>query len=137
MYRIVKATYQDGVLKPAGALPLEDRQQVVVIILPIQSGTSPARPDLNRVAVMKEQTAAWLREQPAESLRPDDSPEADREQSLEDDVENALAAIRAKASQLTPEEIAADVSQALVESQMIPKDERARLEAELDALLAE
>lgn len=58
-----------------------------------------------------------------------------QEQSLAEDFEAALAAIHARANQLSSKEIAADVSLALVEIQLIPPKEQAQLEAELDAIL--
>jgi predicted DNA-binding antitoxin AbrB/MazE fold protein len=137
MYKVVKATYQDGVLRPVEDLQLEEQQQVVVIILPVRSDTSQAQPDPERVAIIKERTATWLRQQPAKAIRPPASLEPTQEQHVDQDVEDILRAIRAKASQLSSEEIAADVSQALVEAQMISAEEQARLEAELNTILAE
>lgn len=135
MYQVVKATYQDGVLKPVKDLSLEDEQQVVIIVLPVRSETSQAQPDLERVAIIKEQAAAWLIQQPTEAVHPPASLESNQEQRMDEDIESILASIRAKANQLSSEEIAGDIGQALVEAQMIPADEQARLEAELDALL--
>jgi predicted DNA-binding antitoxin AbrB/MazE fold protein len=135
MYEVVKAIYQDGVLKPVEDLSLEEQQQVVVIILPVRSEISQAQPDPERVNIIKEQTATWLRQQPAEAIRPPASLEPAQEQHVDQDIEDTLRAIRA--SQLSSEEIAADVSQALVEAQMISAEEQARLEAELDTILAE
>jgi predicted DNA-binding antitoxin AbrB/MazE fold protein len=137
MYKVVKATYLDGVLKPLEDLSLEEEQQVVIIILPAASEISQAQSDLDRMTIIKEQTATWLRQQPAQAVRPPTSLDPSQHQQADQDIEDTLKAIRAKASQMSPEEIAADISQALVEAQMIPAEEQARLEAELDAILAE
>jgi predicted DNA-binding antitoxin AbrB/MazE fold protein len=138
MYKVIRATYQDGVLRPVEDLPLEEQQQVVVvIILPARSDTSQAQPSPERVKIVKEQTATWLRQQPDKAVRPPASLKPAQEQRVDQDIEDTLRVIRAKAGQLSSEEIAADVSQALVEAQMISAEELARLEAELDTILAE
>ena len=137
MYKVIRATYQDGVLRPVEDLPLEEQQQVVVIILPARSDMSQAQPSPERVAIIKEQTATWLRQQPGKAVRPPASLKPAEEQHVDQDIEDTLRAIRAKAGQLSSEEIAADVSQALVEAQMISAEELVRLEAELDTILAE
>jgi predicted DNA-binding antitoxin AbrB/MazE fold protein len=136
MYKVVKAIYQDGVLKPVEDLSLEEQQQVVVIILPVRSETSQAQPASERITIIKEQTATWLRQQPAKAIRPPASLKPAREQHVDQDIEDTLKAIRTKASQLSPKEIAADISQALVEAEMISAEEQARLETELDTILA-
>jgi predicted DNA-binding antitoxin AbrB/MazE fold protein len=137
MYEVVKAIYQDGVLKPAEDLSLQEQQQVVVIILPARSEISQAQPNPDRATVIREQTATWLRQQPDEAIRPPAPLEPAQEGHIDRDIEDTLKAIRARASRLSSEEIAADVSQALVEAQMIPVEEQARLEADLDTILAE
>jgi len=48
-----------------------------------------------------------------------------------------LNAIRVRAAQLTSQKIVSDISQALVEAEMIPADEQARLESELDSILTD
>jgi predicted DNA-binding antitoxin AbrB/MazE fold protein len=135
MYQVLKATYQDGVLKPAEDLPLEEQQQVVVIVLPVRSEISPTKSDPERVTTIKEQAATWLTQQPADAVRPPAGLEPAQEQRMDEDIEKILASIRAKAGQLSAKEIAVDIGQALAEIQMIPADEQTRLEAELDALL--
>ena len=136
MYQVVRATYRDGVLRPVEDLSLEDEQQVVVIILSATSGALPAQSDFDHTSIIKEQTASWLARQPAQAIRPPVSLDPSQQQT-DQDIEDTLKTIRAKASQISPEEIAADISQALVEAQVIPAEEQARLEAELDAILAE
>lgn len=135
MYQVLKAIYQDGVLKPAEELPFEEQQQVVVIVLPVRSEISPTKSDPERVTTIKEQAATWLTQQPADAVRPPAGLEPTQEQSLDEDIEKILASIRAKAGQLSAKEIAVDIGQALAEIQMIAADELTRLEAELDALL--
>jgi predicted DNA-binding antitoxin AbrB/MazE fold protein len=128
MYQIVKATYQDGLLKPNENLSLEDKQQVLVIILPLQSDVSKSHSSSERVTMLKEQAAIWLSQQSDKAIQPLSS------EPKEVSLESILTDIRARASQHTSEEIAADISQALVEAQLIPADERTRLEAELDTI---
>jgi predicted DNA-binding antitoxin AbrB/MazE fold protein len=70
MYRVVKATYQDGVLKPDQDLSLEDQEQVLVIVLPLPSDTPSPSSNLKRVTVLKERAATWLSQQPADAIRP-------------------------------------------------------------------
>jgi predicted DNA-binding antitoxin AbrB/MazE fold protein len=136
MYRVVKATYQDGVLKPIENLSLEEQEQVLVIVVSLSSKTPSPTPGPKRANVLKERAATWLNQQPADAVRPPARLEQAREQSLAEDFEAALAAIRARANQLPSKEIAADISQALTEIQLIPPDEQAQLEAELDAILS-
>jgi len=137
MRRMITATYHNGVLKPTEKLPLPDQQEVLIIVLPLPRAVPPARPDLARVAVMREQAATWLRQQPVEAVRPPLRLKQAEEQTLDSDFAAALAAIRARASQFSAEEIIADVEAALAEVQTLSPDERARLDAELDAALAE
>ncbi len=86
---------------------------------------------------MREQAEAWLRQQPAEAVRPPLRLKQAEEQTLDSDFAATLAAIRARASQFSTEEIIADVEAALAEVRALSPDERARLDAELDAALAE
>jgi predicted DNA-binding antitoxin AbrB/MazE fold protein len=137
MHRVVTATYQNGVLKPAQELPLRDQQQVMIIILPSPETRSSAKPDLERVAALREQANQWLSQQSLDAVRPPLHLEQAQEQALDDGFEAALAEIRARAGQFSTEEIIADVEAALAEVRTLSPDERARLDAELDAVLAE
>lgn len=137
MRRMVTATYQNGVLKPAQELPLRDQQQVLVIVLPLRRTSLPVKPNLERVAAMREQADRWLSQQPPDAVRPPLRMEQAQEQALDDSFEAALAEIRARASQFSPEEIVADVEAVLAEVRALSSDERARLDAEVDAVLAE
>jgi predicted DNA-binding antitoxin AbrB/MazE fold protein len=134
---MVTATYENGVLKPAQELPLRDQQQVLVIVLPLPPTSPPAKPDLERVAAMREQADRWLSQQSPDAVRQPLPLTQAQEQALDDSFEVALAEIRARASQFSAEEIVADVEAALAEVRALSSDERARLEAELDAVLAE
>jgi predicted DNA-binding antitoxin AbrB/MazE fold protein len=137
MHRVVTATYQNGVLKPAQELPLRDQQQVLIVILPSSETRPPAKPNLERVAVMQEQANRWLSQQSPDAVRPPLRLEQAQEQALDDGFEAALAEIRARAGQFSTEEIIADVEAALAEVRTLSPDDRARLDAELDAVLAE
>lgn len=137
MHRVVTATYQNGVLKPAQELPLRDQQQVLIIVLPPPRTRPPAKPNLERVAAMREQANLWLSQQSPDAVRPPLRLKQAQEQALDDNFEAALAEIRARASQFSTEEIVADVEAALTEVRTLSPDERARLDAELDAVLAE
>jgi predicted DNA-binding antitoxin AbrB/MazE fold protein len=137
MHRVVTATYQNGVLKPAQELPLRDQQQVLIIILPSPETRPSTKPDLERVAALREQANQWLSQQSLDAVRPPLHLEQAQEQALDDGFEAALAEIRARAGQFSTEEIIADVEAALAEVRTLSPDERARLDAELDAVLAE
>lgn len=137
MRRVVTATYQNGVLKPAQELPLRDQQQVLIIVLPSPETRPPAKPNLERVAAMREQANQWLSQQPADAARLPLRLKQAQEQALDDNFEAALDEIRARASQFSTEEIVADVEAALAEARTLSSDERAWLDAELDAMLAE
>jgi len=60
-----------------------------------------------------------------------------RSQELDEAFDATLAAIRARAAQFPAAEIAADVDAALAESRALSADDRARLEAELETILAQ
>jgi predicted DNA-binding antitoxin AbrB/MazE fold protein len=137
MRRVITATYHNGVLKPAQKLTLPDQQQVLIIVLPLPQDVLYTKPDRERVAIMREQADAWLRQQPAAAVRPPLRLKQTQEQAQASGFDTALAAIRARASQFSAEEIVADVEAALAEAQTLSPDERAWLDAELDAALAE
>lgn len=137
MRRVVTATYHNGVLKPAQKLPLPDQQQVLIIVLPLPQDVLYTKPDRERVAIMREPADAWLRQQPADTVRPPLRLKQAKEQTLDSDFAATLAAIRARASRFSAEEIVADVEAALAEVQTLSPEERTRLDAELDAALAE
>ncbi len=137
MRRMVTATYKNGVLKPAQELPLRDQEQVLVIVLPLPQPRPLAKPNLERVAAMREQADRWLSQQSPDAARLPLRMEQAQEQALDDSFEAALAEIRARASQFSPEEIVADVEAVLAEVRALSADERARLDAELDTVLAE
>jgi predicted DNA-binding antitoxin AbrB/MazE fold protein len=136
MYQAVKATYENGVLKPAQELPLKDQEQVLILVLTLQSQTS-LQLNLDRVAVLKEQAATWLAQQPADAVRPPLQLSSAQEQSLDEGFDAALAAIRSRSSQVNLDEMTADVSHALSKARSLSPAEQTRLETELDAFLAE
>ena len=137
MHQVVTATYQDSTLRLAQALPLPNQQQVLVIVLPLPEAVPFAKPNLARVAVMREQAAQWLNQQSPDAVRPPLRLSQAQEQKLDADFEAALADIRARASRFSAAEIVADVEAALAEVRSLSHDERSRLDEELDAILAE
>jgi len=137
MRRVVTATYQNGVLKPAQELPLQDQQQVLIVILASPQTRLPVKPNLERVATLREQANQWLGQQFPHAVRPPLRLSQAQEQALDNGFEAALAEIRARASQFSTEEIIADVEAALAEVRTLSPDERAQLDAELDTVLAE
>ena len=137
MKRAIIATYEDGALKLSEKLPLEDYQEVLVIVVPLPQKEQLSADEQARAARLKQQAEAWLARQPADSVRPPLSLPESRSQELDEAFDAALAAIRASAAQFPTAEIAADVDAALAESRALSADDRARLEAELDAILAQ
>jgi predicted DNA-binding antitoxin AbrB/MazE fold protein len=137
MKRVIAATYEDGALKLSEKLPLEDKQEVLVIVVPLTRKEQLSADEQARATRMKEQAEAWLARQPADGVRPPLSLPESRTQELDKAFDAALAAIRARAEQFPAAEIAADVDAALAESRALSADDRARLEAELDAILAQ
>jgi predicted DNA-binding antitoxin AbrB/MazE fold protein len=137
MKRVITATYEDGALKLSEKLPLEDHQEVLVIVVPLPQKEHLSADEQARADRLKQQTEAWLARQPADSVRPPLSLPESRSQELDEAFDAALAAIRARAEQFPTAEIAADVDAALAESRALSADDRARLEAELDIILAQ
>ncbi|MBM4456466.1 MAG: DUF104 domain-containing protein [Chloroflexi bacterium] len=135
--QIVTATYQDGVLRPARGLGLPERQQVLVVVLPLPQAASTVGPDLERVSAMQAQAQQWLRQQPPDAVRPPLRVTPAQERALDEHFDATLAVIRSRAAQFSPAEIVADVEAALAEASSLSGDERARLSDELDALLDE
>lgn len=131
MKQAISAVYDKGVLRPVQQLPLDDQQEVLLIVLPLKRGKPPAV-DPARVARMQEQTEAWLAQQPADAVREPLVP-----YRVADDFDAVLAEIRERASRFSEAEIAADVNAALAETRELSPEEREQLDSELDALLAE
>jgi predicted DNA-binding antitoxin AbrB/MazE fold protein len=137
MRQVIPATYQDGILKLSQKLPLSDQQQVLIIVLPLPQVDSSDEFQPERVAAMQEQARNWLSQQPSTAVRPPLRLTPARKQDLEDSFETALADIRARAGLFSAEEVLADIEAALDEARTLPADVRDRLDAELDAALAE
>jgi predicted DNA-binding antitoxin AbrB/MazE fold protein len=137
MKRAITATYEDGALKLSEKLPLEDHQEVLVIVVPLSREEQLSADEQERATRLKQRAEVWLARQPANSVRPPLSLPESCSQELDKAFDMALAAIRARAEQFSTAEIAADVDAALVESHALSADDRARLEAELDAILAQ
>jgi predicted DNA-binding antitoxin AbrB/MazE fold protein len=137
MKRAITAIYEGGVLKPSEKLPLEEQQEVLVIVVPLPKKEQLLTDEQAQLAQLREQTEAWLAKQPTDAVRsPLSLPQA-RSRELDDAFDAALAAIRARAAQFSEAEIAADVDAALAETHALSIDDRARLDAELEAIFAE
>ncbi|TEU20336.1 MAG: DUF104 domain-containing protein [Anaerolineales bacterium] len=137
MKRAITAIYEGGVLKPSEKLPLEEQQEVLVIVVPLPRKEQLLTDEQAQLAQMREQTEAWLAKQPADVVRPPLSLPQARSRELDDAFDAALTAIRARAAQFSEAEIAADVDAALAETHALSIDDRARLDAELKVIFAE
>jgi predicted DNA-binding antitoxin AbrB/MazE fold protein len=137
MKRAITAIYEEGVLKPSEKLPLEEQQEVLVIVVPLPRNEQLLTDEQARLAQMREQTEAWLAKQPTDAVRPPLSLPQARSRELDDAFDVALTTIRARAAQFSEAEIAADVDVALAETRALSVDDRARLDAELKAIFAE
>jgi len=132
MKRAISAIYDKGVLRPTQQLPLDDQQEVLLIVLPLKRRKRSAV-DSDRVARMQQQADIWLAQQAEDAVREPLVPF----QPSADDFDAVLADIRERASRFSAAEIAADVNAALAEARELSPEERERLDSELDALLAE
>jgi predicted DNA-binding antitoxin AbrB/MazE fold protein len=137
MHQVITATYRNGVLKPAQALPLHDQQQVLLVIVPVTSPVPTHRPESARLATMQTQVDAWLKMQPNEATR---QPLPKQEQTP---LPQAVAAMIAEIRTLTistpavdEAQLLADIETALAEVQVLSVEEIAALDAELQAILA-
>jgi predicted DNA-binding antitoxin AbrB/MazE fold protein len=137
MKRAITAIYEGGVLKPSEKLPLEEQQEVLVIVVPLPRKEQLLTDEQARLAQLRERTEAWLAEQPTDAVRPPLSLPQTRSGELDDAFDAALTAIRARAAQFSEAEIAADVDAALAETDALSANDRARLDAELEAIFAE
>ncbi len=137
MKRAITAIYEGGVLKPSEKLPLEEQQEVLVIVVPLPRKEQLLTDEQARLAQLRERTEAWLAEQPTDAVRPPLSLPKARSRELDDAFDAALTAIRARAAQFSKAEIAADVDAALAETDALSANDRARLDAELEAIFAE
>lgn len=135
MAKAIVATYENGILKPTERLPLDEHQRVLVVVVPLTSGME-YKPDAARVARMREQVEVWLSQQATDAVREPLALVPETEQHLDDEFDAALAAIRARASRFSEEQIIADVLAAIAEVRSISDEERARLDAELNPVLA-
>lgn len=137
MKRAITAIYEGGVLKPSEKLPLEEQQEVLVIVVPLPKKEQLLTDEQARLAQMRQQTEAWLARQPTDAVRPPLSLPQARSRELDDAFDAALTTIRARAAQFSEAEIAADVDAALAETHALSIDDRARLDAELKVIFAE
>jgi hypothetical protein len=137
MYNVVKMVYQDGVLRSPEALPFKDRQEVLVLVLPLQTETTQSAANPKRAAQLREQAAIWLAQQPADAVRPPLATAEEDDRRLDDHFETSLAAIRRHAGRFDQREIEADIRLALAESRTLTAAEQRGLDVEVEAFLAE
>jgi predicted DNA-binding antitoxin AbrB/MazE fold protein len=135
MHQVIKATYENGVLKPGQPLPLHDQQQVVLVVLPVASTSPTPRADPERVASMQLQIDAWLKIQRTDAIR---QPLADKEQTtLVQETDALLAEIRLATGEVDEAQLLADIEAALAEVQALSAEEIAALDTELNAMMTE
>ena len=137
MKRAITAIYEGGVLKPSEKLPLEEHQEVLVIVVPLPRKEQLLTDEQAQLAQMRQQTEAWLAKQLTDAVRPPLSLPTARSRELDAAFDTALTAIRARAAQFSEADVAADVDAALAETHALSIDDRARLDAELEAIFAE
>lgn len=135
MATAIIATYENGILKPSEKLPLNEHDQVLVVVVPLTRQSEYA-PDAARVATVREQAQTWLNQQPSNAVREPVTRAPETEQRLNDEFDAALAAIRARARHFDENRILADVEAAIAEVRAMTDAERARLDTELDQVLA-
>lgn len=135
MHQVIKATYENGVLKPGQPLRLHDRQQVVLVVLPVASTSPTPWADAERVASMQLQIDAWLKMQATDAIR---QPLADKEQTtLVQETDALLAEIRLVTGEVDEAQLLADIEAALAEVQALSAEEIAALDTELNSVMAE
>jgi hypothetical protein len=135
MANAVIATYEDGLLKPSEKLPLSEHQQVLVVVLSL-SPEVELNPDPVHVANLREQAETWLSQQPLNTAREPSAISPTTEQRLDLEFNAALTAIRRRAERFDEQRIIADVEKAAAEVHELSDAERARLDQELDDVLA-
>ena len=127
--KAIRATYEKGFLKPEERLALEENQEVLVFVIPLEREYGRSR----RLAAMREKVEQWLGAQSEDAVRPplvaQDLPDPELERMIE--------TIRREASRYSPEEIAADVEAALAEVRGLSPEEMASVRTEIDELIAE
>ena len=129
------ATYENGFLRPSEKLPLDENEQVLVIVVPLV--TKPEeQPDHGRIKTMREEAETWLKQQPVDSLREPAAIPSKTEQHLDNQFDASLAAIRDRASRFSQDQIIADVEAAIAQVRAMSPEERTQLETELDQVLA-
>ena len=132
MPKAVLAIFENGLLKPSEKLPLEDKQKVWVVIVPMQ-----AEVDTARLKALREQAEDWLRQQPPNTVREPIELAPELEKRLDDEFEQTLARIHARASRYSEAVIIADIEAAIAEVRALSDDERRLLDAEFDKILAQ
>jgi predicted DNA-binding antitoxin AbrB/MazE fold protein len=136
MRRVVMATYDKGLLKPAEDLPLADRQRVLLVVVSLPETNSGAS-DAERLETMETRVATWLAEQPLDAVRTPLRPSPQRDRQLDARFDAALAAVRKRSAGADPDRIAADIAAALAEARAAPAGLDAELEKALEEWLAD
>ncbi len=137
MYHVLRATYRNGSLIPDRELPLSEQEQVLIVVLSPAAAPGSRSSGSSRLAALREQAETWLLQQPADAVRPPSPLPDAQDQRIDAGFEAALGQLHSRASRLGEAEIAADVDAAVVAVRQLSPEERARLDDELKAVLAE
>jgi predicted DNA-binding antitoxin AbrB/MazE fold protein len=104
------AHYQNGILKPIGALPLKENQRVQIIVLPQPQELDEV--DEARLAEMHRRADEWLVQQPPDAVRPSPLSEEERRQAIAE-LDQVLRELREANVHYSEEEVMADVNAAV------------------------
>ncbi len=104
------AHYQNGMLKPAGILPLKENQRVRIIVLPQPQELDEV--DEARLAEMHRRADEWLAQQPPDAVRPSPLSEEERRQAIAE-LDQVLRELREANVHYSEEEVMADVNAAV------------------------
>lgn len=109
--QVIRAVYEDGVLKPSQPLPLQDHQEVQVIVLfdEPRGDVDPAR-----VRQLHEQADTWLAQQSAQAVREPKPLTAQERERLDAELDQLLAGIHALSASSSDAEIADEVDAAVM-----------------------
>ena len=110
----IRATYEDGVLKPNEPINLTEHQEVrLVIVDEVRGEAEPAR-----VEAMLKQIETWLAVQPSAAAREPKLFSAAERKRLNDDFDGLLAELRQRSALFTAEEIGDDVDEAVAAARL-------------------
>ena len=105
------ARYQNGVLKPAGFLPLKENQRVRIVVLPQPKKTDGV--DEARLAEIHRRAGKWLAQQPPDAVRPAPRLSPEEQRAFETEFDEILREMRVLNVGFSEQEVMADVDAAL------------------------